>query len=49
MRLVLHALILGNVLFERAALVGCAPQGMGSPLCSNSHVLLVLFSFFVCF
>lgn len=47
MRLVLHTLILGNVLFERAAFVGCAPQRMGSLLCSNNHVLLCFFLFSV--
>lgn len=50
MRLVLHTLILGNVLFGRAALVGCAPQGMD--LLSAQIAMFVLFfsfSFFCAF
>lgn len=49
MRLVLHALILGNVLFGRASLVGCAPQGMNllSAQIAMFHFLFFL-SFFFC-
>lgn len=54
MRLVLHTLILGNVLFGHAALVGCAPQGMDLLsaqiamylLCLCLSLVLACFSFF---
>jgi hypothetical protein len=45
---VLHTLILGNVLFGRAALVGCAPQGMDQ-LSAQITMFHFVFFFLLCF
>lgn len=49
MRLVLHTLILGNVLFGRAALIGCAPQGVKSLSAQITMFFFFSFFFFLCF